>query len=172
MSMHSMLAIQRSPLPSSTSTARIPGEEIASIHEHWGGLCWPLYIRYPGSTKGRRYGLCLYTFCVIRAVHLNLVPNLTTKAFFRCLKQYVARRKLSRRIIFDTGQTFKGAAKAIQSMLIQKCNSTCLVTDFSGCSSPMVGSIFEQLIKSTNRCLRKVIGQAKLYYDGLITVPS
>ena len=31
------------------------------------------------------------------------------------------------------------------------------------------GGIFERMIKSTKRCLRKIVGQAKLSYDELIT---
>ena len=33
----------------------------------------------------------------------------------------------------------------------------------------MVGRIFERLVRSTKRCLRKIIGQAKLSYDELLT---
>ena len=34
----------------------------------------------------------------------------------------------------------------------------------------MVGGIFERLIRSAMRCLRKIIGRAKLTYDELLTV--
>ena len=34
---------------------------------------------------------------------------------------------------------------------------------------PWWGGVFERLVKSTKRCLRKVTGQAKLNYDELLT---
>ena len=36
--------------------------------------------------------------------------------------------------------------------------------------APWWGGVFERMIKSTKRCLRKVVGRAKLYYDELSTV--
>ena len=36
-------------------------------------------------------------------------------------------------------------------------------------SSPMVGGIFERLVCSTKRCLRKILSQAKLSYEELLT---
>ena len=36
--------------------------------------------------------------------------------------------------------------------------------------APWRGGIFERLVKSTKRCLRKVVGRARLRYDELITV--
>ena len=36
--------------------------------------------------------ICLYTCCVTRAIHLDLVPSLTTSAFLRSLRRFSARR--------------------------------------------------------------------------------
>ena len=76
----------------------------------------PLYVRYPNNKEVR---ICLFTCCVIQAVHLDLVPNMTTTAFFRCLKRFVSRKGLPRRIISHNGRTFKGAVKVLQSIVKQ-----------------------------------------------------
>lgn len=76
----------------------------------------PLYIRYPGSSESSKVWLCLYTCCVVRAVHSDLVPDMTTTTILRCLKRFVARRGLPRRIISDSGKTFKCAAKRLQGI--------------------------------------------------------
>ncbi len=47
----------------------------------------PLYVHYPGGTETSKVWLCLFTCCVIWAIHLDLVPNMTTTAFLRCLKK-------------------------------------------------------------------------------------
>ena len=53
---------------------------------------------------------------VTRALHLELVNELSAPAFIRCLK-FTARRGLPRRIVSDNAKTFKAAAKAIEAML-------------------------------------------------------
>ena len=76
----------------------------------------PLYVKATGSTRGTKAWICLYTCCTVRAVHLDLVPDLTTSSFLRSLKRFAARRGLPRRFVLDNGQTFKAAAKAIQAV--------------------------------------------------------
>lgn len=61
--------------------------------------------------------ICLFTCCVVRAVHLEVVVNLSVSSFIRCLKRFIARRGLPRRIVSDNGKTFKGAAKFIRRVM-------------------------------------------------------
>ena len=79
----------------------------------------PLYIRYPKGTESCKVWLCLFTCCVVRAVHLDLVPNMTTTTFLRCLKRFTARRGVPSRLVSDNGRTFKKAAKKLQTMMKQ-----------------------------------------------------
>ena len=135
----------------------------------------PLYIRYPGKPECSKVWLCLFTCCVVRAVHLDLVPNLTTPAFLMCLKRFVARRGIPRRMISDNGRTFKGAAKVLFSMQKQPEVRQYLLGNqiqwtFNVERAPWWGGIFERMVKSTKRCLRKVVGRARLQYDELATV--
>lgn len=135
----------------------------------------PLYIRYPGSKETCKVWICLFTCCVIRAVHLDLVPNMTTTAFMRCFKRFVSRKGFPRRIISDNGRTFKCAAKELRALLKQRevqqylaCNQ--IKWTFNVERAPWWGGVFERLVKSTKRCLRKVVGRARLFYDELSTV--
>lgn len=105
---------------------------------------------------------------------MDLVPDMTATSFLRCLKRFVARRGIPRRIVSDNGQTFKAAAKAIETMLSEEdvqqyLSGNKIIWSFNVEKAPWWGGIFERMIKSTKRCLRKVIGRAKLYYDELIT---
>ena len=54
--------------------------------------------------------------CVIRAVHLDLVPDLSAPTFLRSFKRFAARRGLPSHMISDNGKTFKLAAKIIQAL--------------------------------------------------------
>ena len=96
-----------------------------------------------------------------------MVNELSTSAFIRCLKRFTARRGLPRRIISDNAKTFKAAAKAIESMLNHPDVKDHLLNlkvewNFNLEKAPWWGGLFERLVKSTKRCLRKMLGQARL----------
>ena len=134
----------------------------------------PLYVKTSNPTRSRKVWICLYTCCVVRAVHLDVVPDLTTPSFLRSLKRFSARRGLPKRIISDNAKTFKAAAKSIQATLkdeeVQRHLADLGVEwKFNVEKAPWWGGIFERMVRSTKRCLRKTIGRAKLTYDELLT---
>ena len=83
----------------------------------------PLYVKTSSATASGEVWICLYTCCVVRAVHLDIiliVPDLTTSAFIRSMKRFSARRGLPRKFLLDNGKTFKAAAKVIDTMMQDK----------------------------------------------------
>ena len=133
----------------------------------------PLYVRSPDGGQ-KKVWICLYTCCVVRAVHLDPAPNMCAPTFLRSFKRFAARRGLPSRVISDNGKAFKAAAKTIQAVLGHKD----VKSYFSGLGVKWVfnipkatwwGGIFERMVRSTKRCLSKIVGQAKLSYDELLT---
>lgn len=57
-----------------------------------------------------------------------------------------------------------------QPEICQYLASNKILWTFNVEKAPWWGGLFERMIKSTKRCLRKVVGRAKLYYDELLTV--
>ena len=134
----------------------------------------PLYVRRTNHSEGEKVWICLFTCCVTRALHLELVNELSTPAFIRCLKKFTARRGLPRRIVSDNAKTFKAAAKAIEAMLNHPDLKGHLLNlkvewNFNLEKAPWWGGLFERVVKSTKRCLRKMIGQARLSFDEMHT---
>ena len=41
----------------------------------------PLYVKTQGLVTQKRVWICLFTCCVVRTVHLDIVPNMTVEAF-------------------------------------------------------------------------------------------
>ena len=76
----------------------------------------PLYVKTQGLINNKKVWICLYTCCVVRGVHLELVPDLTADSFLRCFKQFTARKGIPCKMISDNGKTFKAAAKAIYTL--------------------------------------------------------
>ena len=69
---------------------------------HFAG---PLYVRDSVSSTARKVWLCLYTCCVTRAVHLDIVPDMTAEAFIQCFRRFTARRGFPTRMISDNAKT-------------------------------------------------------------------
>ena len=67
----------------------------------------PLYTR---SKEASKVWICLFTCCVTCAVHLELVTDMLTDSFIRCLKLFAARRGMPKRILSDSDKSFKAAA--------------------------------------------------------------
>lgn len=77
----------------------------------------PLYVKETKKTTDKKVWICLYTCCVTRAVHLDLVPNLTPEAFLRSFRRLTARRGLPSKIISDNGTAFKSASKQVEQIM-------------------------------------------------------
>ena len=134
----------------------------------------PLMVCTEGPNKTGKAWICLFTCFVTRAVHLNIVLDMSTETFIRCLKRFAAQRVLPQRFISDNGKTFKASSKFLKSVL--KDDIVCDYLAEKGCEwtfnverSPWWGGAFERMVQSTNQCLRKMVGQASLTHDKLIT---
>ena len=133
----------------------------------------PLYTR---SGEANKVWICLFTCCVTRAIHLEIhvVTDMSTDSFIRCLKRFAARRGMPKRIISDKGKNFKAAAIFLQRIfkdqtVIDHLSTLGTEWQFNIEKAPWWGGIFERMVKSTKRCLRKFIGQAKFSLDELHT---
>ena len=72
----------------------------------------PLYLR-----SGDKIWISLFRCCVVRAIHLELVPDLTAEAFVCCLMRFSARCGIPQRIVSDNSKTFRSANKIVTSLL-------------------------------------------------------
>ena len=110
-----------------------------------------------------------------RAVHLELVSDLTTEAFMRCFRRFVARRGFPCFVISDHGKTFEAAARELcsiaQSAECQQFSAEHHIQwQFNVEKAPWWGGFFERLVQSVKRCLRKVLGNAYVSGEELVTV--
>jgi len=161
-------------LPASPPLPSFRVNEAAPFSSTGVDFAGPLYVRTHGLIQSKKVWICLYTCCVTRAVSVDVVPDMSTETFIRSLKRFCARRGLPRLFISDNGKTFKAASRVIETIVadeaVQQFLSQLRVKwCFNLAKAPWWGGIFERLVRSTKRCLRKVIGQAKLSYDELLT---
>ena len=119
--------------------------------------------------------ICLFTCASTRAVHLELVETLDVESFIRAFRRFCARRGLPSRILSDNAKTFKSAAKEVKTLLRSprfnehfSCKG--VQWEFIIERAPWQGGMWERLIRSTKRCLRKNVGRALLKFAELRTV--
>ena len=134
----------------------------------------PLYIRDKERTSEGKVWIALFTCCVVRAVHLELVTDMTATTFLRCLRRFSARRGLPKKIISDNAKTFKATARMIKSIVDQPevksyLSHTGVHWTFNLEKAPWWGGLFERMVRSTKRCLKKIIGRARFNFDELHT---
>lgn len=74
----------------------------------------PLYVKARKAVE-KAY-VALFTCAVTRAVHLELVSNMSTENFLLALKRFISRRGLCRIIYSDNAQTFKRAEQDLKEL--------------------------------------------------------
>ena len=60
----------------------------------------PLFVKST-SDEERKVWICLFTCCSTREVHFEVVPNMTSEAFLRCFRRFVARRSRPSLVVSD-----------------------------------------------------------------------
>ena len=135
----------------------------------------PLYVRASDASKTAKVWMVLYTCYVTRAVHLDLVRDMTAGTFLRSFRRFVARRGIPTRMLSDNAKTFKSASVSItntlKSLEVKKFFGDVHVEwQFNLEKAPWQGGVFERMIKSAKRCLRKAIGKNCLTFDELLTL--
>ena len=70
----------------------------------------PLYVK--AATGGvRKVYIALFSCCVTRAIHLELVEDLSAEAFRRVLRRFAARRGMPTLIVSDNAKLFRRPKK-------------------------------------------------------------
>lgn len=77
----------------------------------------PIEIQH--SLRGKRTGktyVCVFVCLTTKAVHLEAATDLSIDGFIGCLKRFIARRGLVKKIICDNGTNFRGAHNQLEEI--------------------------------------------------------
>lgn len=77
----------------------------------------PLYVKPSHSSDSTKVWICIYTCCIIRAVPLDLVNDLSTPTFLNSFRRFTFRRGVPYLVVSDNAKTFKAAAVIISETL-------------------------------------------------------
>jgi len=138
----------------------------------------PLFTRQSGS-EPQKVWVCLFTCLAVRAVHLELVHDLSTAAFIDAFRRFIARRGKPRLLYSDNAAQLK-----LASSLLCASDDDVLTGDdidnflaeegitwkFTTALAPWKGGVYERMVGMVKKSLRKALGRQQLSLPNLITL--
>lgn len=126
--------------------------------------------------------LCIFICFTTKAVHLELVSDLSTQAFLNCFKRFISRRGVCRKIYSDNGLNFVGASnelKQLYSLLPTFVNNSDIMNyflenriewHFIPPYSPHRGGLWEAAVKRAKFHFTRIVQKHILTFEDLTTV--
>jgi hypothetical protein len=137
-----------------------------------------------GRVKTTKAYICIFVCMAIKAVHIELVCDLTTDSFLNALKRFIARRGLCCNIYSDNATNFVGANKQLKEFYqfltsdelqqeIHNYSSRNLIQwNFIPPRAPNFGGLWEAAVNSTKFHSIRILRSALLPYDEMNTCLS
>lgn len=131
-----------------------------------------------GRRRDKRYGV-LFTCLTVRAIHIELVPSLSTDSFIMALRRMAARRGWPYRMYSDNGTNFRGADSELkrsfkeineEAAVKNELTNRGLEWHFISPASPHMGGAWERLISSVKTALRVILKERAPREEVLITL--
>ena len=136
-------------------------------------------VRKPSFVKAY---VCIFVSLSIKAVHLELVSDLTTDTFIVALWRFISRRGKPSLIWSDHGTNFVGAIRELKEFIafFQNQKTQGIISEICAmqnitwkfipeCCTPHFGGLWEAAVKSKTH-LKRVIGETKLTFEEFTTV--
>lgn len=135
-----------------------------------------MYIRQSRSVNTTY--IALFTCAITCVLHLEVISDLLTDKFLMALLRFVTRRGLLHTIHIDNATAFQAMSKELVhiwdvlffSKIQQYYTHQGITWNFIAPRAPWWKGWWERMIGSVKRCLRKVLGKARIDEDGLLTV--
>lgn len=164
--------------PATEVTAPLPRDRVtqAQPFEVTGvDFAGPLLVK--GENAVHKSYVTLFTCAVTRAVHLELVRDMSTESFLMALRRFISRRGVPRIIYSDNALSFKKANKDLQQLwsairdpeALGYFSNARIEWKFIVERAPWWGGFYERLVGSAKLSLKKAIGSRFLHFDELAT---
>ncbi|GFW52081.1 integrase catalytic domain-containing protein [Trichonephila clavipes] len=145
-------------------------------------FCGLFYIKYKGQRKGvyNKIYVCIFICFVSKAVHLDIVTDLTSNAFIATLKRFIFRRGKCAKLYSDNATNFVGANIELKKMFNLVCKPDEALASYMASEgidwkflpprAPNFGGLWEAGVKSFKFYLKRVVGNIRLTYEEFLTV--
>lgn len=132
-----------------------------------------LYIQQ-NNTESKVY-ICLFTCATSRAIHLEIVTDLSTETFLLALRRIASHKSLPWIVVSDNGSTYLSAAEELKELLqseqlMASLNRHGVLWKFIPKQGPWYGEWWERLIGLTKMLLKKVLSRVHILLPVLETL--
>ncbi|GFW17215.1 integrase catalytic domain-containing protein [Trichonephila clavipes] len=173
------------PILSSQIMGNLPSERvnISSPFTIAGlDLCGPFLVKYKNQRKGtlNKVYICVCICFSTKAIHLELLSNLTTDALIATLKRFTSRRSTCSKIYTDNATNFVGANSILKKLhklinfpdenLAKYFVSENIDWKFIPPKSPHFGELWEAGVKSVKHHLKRAIGNLHFTFEEFETI--
>lgn len=146
--------------------------------------CGPVFLKSPVRNRSpTKAYIAIFVCFSTRAVHIELVSDLSTPAFLSALRRFVARRGRICELHSDNGTAFKGAANVLHRIYeMLKLNDSDRESITNWCAeqeiqwkfipprAPHFGGLWEAAVKSCKHHLLREIGQTSISWEDMTTL--
>ena len=132
-----------------------------------------LYIRSPEGEK--KVYICLFTCASTRAVHLEVVADLSADTFLQAFRRFSSRKSLPQVVVSDNASTFMSAADDLKALFESNAVQESLGNQgiewkFIPRRAPWYGGYWERLVGLTKNALKKTLGRTFVTLSSLQTI--
>lgn len=167
----------RQPIMGNLPKERLHAEfPFSSTAVDYAGPVMILNRKGRGSRLIKSY-LCIFVCMAVKAVHIELVTDLSSDTFLAALHRFIARRGKPTNVFSDNGRCFVGASNDLANFFNQNLSSVSeqvsklsINFHFSPAYSPHFNGLAESAVKSVKHHLKRTVACANLTYEELYTV--
>ncbi len=138
--------------------------------------CFGPFIIKIGRHTEKRWGV-LFKCLTTRAVHLDLLPSLSTDSFLMALRRFIARRGTPAQLWSDQGTNFRGGERELREAyaalapdLQRHLTRQKITFCFNPPSAPHFGGVWEREVRSVKSALYTILGSQSVPEEVLMTV--
>ncbi|XP_012521966.2 uncharacterized protein LOC105828265 [Monomorium pharaonis] len=173
------------PTHSKTLMGELPKARVSQtmpFHNTGVDYAGPLLVkdRKGRGSKTSKAFVCLFICFATKALHLELVSNLTSETFIAAFRRFLVRRGTPAHIYSDNGTNFIGANRELKKLARSLTNNAAFIEKtankisinwhFIPVHSPHFGGVWKAEVKSTKHHLKRVAGNAILTYEEFYTL--
>ncbi|XP_067209986.1 uncharacterized protein [Linepithema humile] len=146
--------------------------------------CGPILLREGKrrNAKSSKAWIAIFVCFATKAIHIELVTDLTSEAFLSALKRFIGRRGRPSNIFSDNGTNFVGANRALEELrdlfnqeefrhrVTNEAASDAITWHFIPPRAPHFGGLWEAAVRSTKHHFYRVASDGSLTFEEAATL--
>ncbi|KAL7644522.1 UNVERIFIED_CONTAM: hypothetical protein RMT77_005354 [Armadillidium vulgare] len=135
------------------------------------------WVKVKGSPQSQKMYILIYTCLSIRAIHLDLVPDMSSESFVKSFQRFVNLYGVPDAVYSDNARSFIQGVNSFESFVVSENGKEFLRKNQIKhhrvpLYSPWTASLWERMVKVVKSCLLKTIGRSSVEYFSFITTLS